>query len=243
MKTWKDVVLKVFKFIVSGACIIGFFFNSLANFQSFLRESTTITLNKEISKDGFKAPSVTICGRVPFRKLTLDNVTYESYDADSLTKDQVIKGIMRWSASGSNKEADATVEELYTITKGKCFIIRFNHNVQHLHTFEIRLAANVDTDAYILEVGYEAFLGINWNPYNPCRPVRLGQHDGVMKLALEFNVYEDLTHSACMPGNLTGKITLILDSLNSYSSEHPRILGMCKECVPRHNGRGTAIIR
>lgn len=129
MKKWKTLLFMGLKVSITLSCIVGFFFNSIAILQSFVDKSTTVTSNTETVKDGFKAPSVTICGSLPFKGQMKNEITYEAYDDDSLLKREVIKNILRWSSAGSFVKPKFTIDGLYTSVKGKCFIIKFQENV------------------------------------------------------------------------------------------------------------------
>ena len=123
-------IIQALKLFTATSCAICFFCNSFAIFKSFIQRSTTTSTQKEdVNLIGFKPPRVTICATKPFSNFTWDNATYEAYDKKTVSKEDIIKSVGLISFSGKSREAHYDVEVLYTVEKGRCYIVNLKNNV------------------------------------------------------------------------------------------------------------------
>lgn len=131
MKIGPETLCKALKIITAASCVLGFILNSLAIFNNFARKATTVTNEEEaLNARGLKTPTITICALVPFANISMDNVTYESYDANTMSQEDVIEmtGSLK-SGKLLKKGVKVDIATMYTMENGRCYVVNFKKNV------------------------------------------------------------------------------------------------------------------
>lgn len=125
-----DAIIFLLKGLISFGCILGFFINSKAIFDGFLEDQTTVSSEVDDMEElGFQAPTMTICADKPFKNLSWDNLTYETYDSNTLDVGEIIKDVNFITVDNKLKTDAASIKVLYTVDKGRCYILDFKEKV------------------------------------------------------------------------------------------------------------------
>lgn len=124
----KHCFCKFLTIVTAIGCIVGFVFNSLAILDGYLSGATTVVSEKEFADKGFKPPVITVCSVVPFKTRPWTNMSYESYDENTLSAGDIFK---EFSTSNGvyNTNASVEVNVLYTLQRGRCYTVKFHENV------------------------------------------------------------------------------------------------------------------
>lgn len=219
-----ESICKILKIFTIACCLVGFILNSLAIFNNFANRATTIATKQiPIGDEGIRPPTVSICAQIPFEDLDMLNVTYESFDANTIEQNFKFGSLKDGRIVTQDLPVDVTT--LYTLDLGRCYVVNFKEQVcrqrscgfnihskqscyLQLNPWEslfLSLENSKGIEVFINDEGFEQFLAIAWVPVGIMRTAARFEEDmASLEVALELNVNKDATSTTCYQGTLKG---------------------------------------